>query len=147
MADLHIWHDSEAYWVIAESAADATNIWLSVTGELPEDYPDMHWHQLDDDSQLTVWEDEPSCAGPCNCEDIAKAIAVGREAYTRFIAYHRDVHQKLGLNPPALPPMPVMHDGPGPNGHFKECQTGHPRRTCREWAIINGRGVLCSTDF
>ena len=147
MADLHVWHDKEAYWVIAESAADATAVWTECTGEFPEDYPDMQWHQLDDSSELSVWEDEPSCAGPCNCEDIAKAISFGRQAYDNLVECHRHTYLKMRINPPELPPLAKQQDGRGPNGHFKDCQIGHPRKTCREWARTNGRGVLCSTEF
>ena len=151
MSDLHVWHDGESEWVIATDAADAMAVWSETMGEHPEEYSDMVWEMLPDDSMMAIWIDESAPMEPCGCRERRRAYEERMEVYNRAASEYVGIMVKVGArfhrSFKAIPPAPQYEKDYGPNGHYADCPVGHPRKTCAEWAQQDGRGYLCSTEF
>lgn len=82
-------------------------------------------------------------------ESIDDALLVMREAYGPD-----DGDVKMRGVPDALIFAIRLGDAPEVNGccagrgpsHKRGCPVGHPLKTAREWAELNGRGLLCSNE-
>ena len=66
MSDLHVYHDGESEWIIAESPEEARRLWREATGYTDEDLPDdeLEFTIQDDDEELHITvEDEEILKG------------------------------------------------------------------------------------
>jgi hypothetical protein len=56
MNKLTLWHN-DCDWVVAADPVDATKVWTEMSGEKPEDYPDMEWEPWGEDRPLSILDE------------------------------------------------------------------------------------------
>ncbi len=79
MADLHVWHDQECEWYVAESLEHLGELYEKQTGDTYEACTgsklEDEWIQCPDDQELTIW---CTADGEIACEDDSGIAPVKR---------------------------------------------------------------------
>lgn len=146
---LHVWYLDKTDWVVAESEQDAWEVWEKWSGENRKHYSNYSWELLDDGYRLTILLDESNELCGCRAryeEEAHKANQPSRDAEAL-----QSLLTKQGASLGAIKAIRVTRRGKIQgwlrNGHHDSCLVGSQTKTCAEWAVENGRGFLCSTEY
>lgn len=148
---LHVFHN-DWDWVVARSATEAASLASHFHGCAVNDIEQFDDAPLPDDQVMGIWLDGES--GKCKCAERAEGERQRTEG--AWAAHGRLAQLVAPMQQPCVQSMSASDSAPqpaaspvhlGPFGHYADCPIGYERKTCGEWAVENGPGLLASTEF